>query len=279
MTESDGILLKIWERKISAFAVLLLILFLGAVIAESWGVINIIQDSEMPPYQIDTAAQLIGAVGSILLTIGLVILYDKQASVAKQQASIQENQEELMQADYEPKLKASLGFKEIQTVQFEIHNSGKAAAHDVRATWQYGNQSFAWSKSVIPSGEMTGFPLTDADDDWVLSPDETRELFEELGKQNISYEIECQDILGSDHKFEGDINVIEMIDSRTDVSEFMDSNDIAEELSNIHSSLESIHREMRPSPLEQMQRQDSFSPGQTEADTDSIEDAEDSESE
>jgi len=74
MSESDNLLPRIWERKISAFAVLLLILFVGATAAESWNIINIVQSGETPPYQIDTAAQLIGAIGSILLTIGLVVL-------------------------------------------------------------------------------------------------------------------------------------------------------------------------------------------------------------
>jgi hypothetical protein len=266
MSESDNLLPRIWERKISAFAVLLLILFVGATAAESWNIINIVQSGETPPYQIDTAAQLIGAIGSILLTIGLVVLYDKQASVAKQQASIQENQEKLMQADYEPRLKASIGFKDVQALQFEIHNSGKAAAHDVHITWEYGTQRFSWSKSVIPSGEMTGFALKNQDDDWLLQPDETKEFFNKMDEPNISYEINCQDILDNSHRFSGVIDVVEVIESRTGPSEFTSSNNVVDELSNIDSSLQRIHRDIKPSPLEQMRHTSSIPTENSEKD-------------
>lgn len=266
MNEPDSLSSRIWERKISAFAVLLLVLLAGATIAESWNIINIIQNSETPPYQIDTAAQLIGAIGSILLTIGLVVLYDKQASVAKQQASIQENQEKLMQADYEPKLKASIGFKDVQSLQFEVHNSGKAAAHDVRVTWEYGTQHFSWTKSVIPSGEMTGFPLKKENDDWLLGPDETREFFNDLDEPNISYEIECRDILDNAHGFEGVIDVVEIIESRTNPAAFTNNDDVVDELSNIDSTLQRIHREVKLSPFERMKRPGTISTDDSGAD-------------
>jgi len=252
MSESNTLLSKVWKRKISAFAILLLILLAGAAIAEWLGAINIIQSSETPPYQIDTASQLIGAIGSILLTIGLVVLYDKQASVAKQQASIQENQEELMQADYEPKLKASLGFKEVQTLQFEIHNSGKAAAHDVQLRWEYGEQQFSWGKSVMPSGDMTGFPLKNKNDDWLFGPDETREFFDKLDGSNIIYKIKCNDILDNTHEFEGMIDAIDIIDSQTNPPAFTNRDDMVDELSDIDSTLQKIHKEIRPSPLDRL---------------------------
>jgi len=260
MCEINENLAKLWKRKISIFAILLLLLLLAATIAEIYGVINIIKNSETPPYNIDTVAQLIGAIGSILLTIGLVVLYDKQASISKQQTAIQDNQEQLMQAEYEPKLKSSIGFKERQSIQFEIHNSGKAAAHDVQLMWEYGDQKYSWTKSVIRSGEMTGFSLLDENDNYLLHPDEVKEFFNEIDGPTISYKIECRDILDNSHEFEGIINVVEIIESRTDPVEFSNPSGISDELSNIDSTLQKIQREMKTSPIEQMEKRRSSFP-------------------
>ena len=203
-----------------------------------------IQDSETPPYTIDTTAQVVGAVGSVLLTIGLVVLYERQAVIAERQTDIQEGQEELMRADYEPRLKASVGFETTHTVRLEIHNTGKAAAHDVRATWRYGGKEFNWYKSVIQSGEMVGFLLKGHDGDHILEPDDVREFFSHLDSENIEYRIEFSDTLGRSDEFEDEIEVIDVIDSRTSVSELKNSPEIAGELSNINDSLESIEHQI-----------------------------------
>ena len=82
-----------------------------------------------PPYEMLTAAQLIGASFSIFLTYGLVILY-------RQQAQLQSNQEDLMKNEHKPKVElvnASTPENYKGDLRVKLSNSGKGTATNLKA--------------------------------------------------------------------------------------------------------------------------------------------------
>lgn len=93
---------------------------------EYTGQINYVEPG--PPYQLSTAAQFVGAAGSIFLTYGLVILY-------RQQTQVQSSQEELMKNEHIPKVElvnVSLFEDKAGAFVLNLSNSGKGTATNLK---------------------------------------------------------------------------------------------------------------------------------------------------
>jgi len=95
---------NIRERIATYLSVLILLAVSIIMVLEYEGVINLIVDSDNTPFEVATVSRIIGGVGSVLFSIILVILYDKQASISNTQSRIQEEQAELMRREREPRL-------------------------------------------------------------------------------------------------------------------------------------------------------------------------------
>lgn len=104
---------------ISAFA--LSIVFVPLL--DTIGVIDVISPLE-EPLSWSEAAQIAGAMGSVLFTIGLVILY-------REQTLIQNRQESWMEADHTPDLSIDEWRIDSNTFEFDIANLGDGTAKDL----------------------------------------------------------------------------------------------------------------------------------------------------
>jgi len=87
---------------------------------------NLIQLTERP-YNLKTSAQVANAIGSIILTLGLVIFYREQNKTQKQQ-------ETWMQAEHEPDISIDSWSVNGNEVTFEIANLGDGGAKNIRVT-------------------------------------------------------------------------------------------------------------------------------------------------
>lgn len=107
------------------------ILSLIVIALEISGIFNYITNN--PPYKITEFSNLIGAVGSLLLSALLVILYNKQTT-------IQASQEQLMESEHRPKIvldKSRLTDNPEVTsgasrMIFTLSNSGKGSANNIK---------------------------------------------------------------------------------------------------------------------------------------------------
>lgn len=114
---------QFWEKFIlvlvSAFALIIVLVPLL-----NWvGVIDLIAPLE-EPLSWSEAAQIAGAMGSVLFTIGLVILY-------REQTLIQNRQESWMEADHTPDLSIDEWRIDSNTFEFDIANLGDGTAKDL----------------------------------------------------------------------------------------------------------------------------------------------------
>jgi len=109
-------------RKLEIFGVVCL---LGAAIwlaLEVKGVVNII--SFDPPVEPSDFAQIVGGIGSLVLTFGLVFLY-------KQQTTIQHRQERWMSASHRLELEFTGWEAEDNELSFELSNLGNGVAKNL----------------------------------------------------------------------------------------------------------------------------------------------------
>ena len=95
---------NVQDRLVTYISLIILGILVAASFLEYQGTLNLITDSDNPPYQFATVARIIGGVGSVLFSIILVMLYDKQASISDTQSNIQKEQAELMRRQREPRL-------------------------------------------------------------------------------------------------------------------------------------------------------------------------------
>lgn len=95
------------------------------IFLEFEGVINII--SFDPPIKSSDFAQIIGGIGSIILTFGLVFLY-------KQQTVIQHRQERWMSASHRPELEFTTWGADNNQLFFDLSNLGNGVAKNLAVT-------------------------------------------------------------------------------------------------------------------------------------------------
>ncbi|QKY18640.1 hypothetical protein [Halorubrum sp. CBA1229] len=89
------------------------------------GVVNII--SFDPPVESSNFAQIVGGIGSLVLTFGLVFLY-------KQQTAIQHRQERWMSASHRPELEFTSWVADNNQLSFELSNLGNGVAKNLAVT-------------------------------------------------------------------------------------------------------------------------------------------------
>ena len=212
---------RIWRNRVSIVAYGLVVTGAGWLISEYLGWVNFV--STNPPYQANNFAQIAGAVGSIILSFALVLLY-------AQQTDIQENQEQLMEQNFKPYLTGEVTSLNIVSAQFAIRNTGNATAYHVEAEWTVAGKTRSWKIPSLPPGEEFGFPVVVQDEDWMLNTEEIREYLDEHdASTEIEYDIWCYDRFDERIHFDGTVD-FGVLAERSDANEIWDE-DPLEELS------------------------------------------------
>lgn len=213
----------LWDNRVSLAAYSLVASGVLWAVAEYVGLVNLV--SINPPYQANSFAQIAGAVGSIVLSFALVLLY-------AQQTEIQENQERLMEQDFKPYLTGEVTSLNVVSAQFAIRNSGNATAYHVKAEWTVAGETRSWEIPSLPPGEEYGFPVVvDEDNNWLLNTEEIREYLEENdASTEIEYDIWCYDRFNEKIHFDGTVD-FGVLTERSEANEIWDE-DPLEELSN-----------------------------------------------
>ncbi|MBZ6495634.1 hypothetical protein [Natrinema longum] len=152
-------------------------------------------------------AMIASAAGTIVLTFGLLLLYNKQARIQSEQTTIQENQESLMEQQFTPHLTAGVNFLSLTSVQFVIQNTGNGAAFDVSAEWEVAGEKKTWEVPNLPPGEKHGFPIIVDGDSWLLSIDEIKNYLEENNASSvIDYRLTCEDRFEEEKEFSSSVD-------------------------------------------------------------------------
>ena len=181
------------------------------------------------------------AMGTILLTFGLLLLYSKQAEIQAEQTKIQKNQELLMEQQHTPYLTGEVTFLNINSVKLAIRNSGNGPAFDVEAEWEVAGERRSWEVPSLPPGEEYGFPVIVDDDNWLLSTGEIKEFLNKRDSSSvIEYSLTCEDRFREKQKFTGSVDFGAHI-RRSEADEIWDS-DPVEEISN---DIGKIQRDIR----------------------------------
>ncbi|WP_147298719.1 hypothetical protein [Haloferax sp. Atlit-47N] len=231
---------RIWERfniPVSlTLPVFLAYSFIGAlaiwIVVEWLGITNWVTYSL--PLTGTNFAQIASGVGSVVLSFGLLLLYNKQAK-------IQENQESLMEQQFAPFLTGEVAPLDMGGTQFRIQNMGDGPAYNVSATWNVADQEKTWEVPSLSAEDDYGFPVIVDDDNWLLG---TTEIQEYLSKRDastvINYEISCEDRFGNEKYFEGSVDFGVIID-RSNSDEIWEN----DPLEAISSDIKKIQRDFR----------------------------------
>ena len=219
-------------------------LFTLWLVLEILGVVNWVRIQ--PPLGASDFGPIASAVGTIVLTFGLLLLYDKQARLQGIQAQTQRNQEQLMEQQFQPFLTGEVGFMNVTSVHFSIQNSGNGPAFDVVAEWSVAGQSRSWEIPRLPAGEKHSFPIVVDGDDWLLSTGEIEEFLDEHNAgTEIDYSIECKDRFDEPLDFSGTVDFGVLI-QRSDSDEIWET-DPLEEMQNDLGKIQRDIRKMRQS--------------------------------
>lgn len=214
-------------------------IFVIWILLEAFGVVNWIRLD--PPLAGSDFGLIASAIGTILLTFGLLLLYDKQAHIQSIQAQIQRNQEELMEQQFQPYLTGEVGFRNITSVHFTIQNSGNGPAFDVVAEWSVADQSRSWEIPRLPADDKHSFPIIVDGDDWLLSTDEVEDyLNKHEAETEIRYSIECKDRFNENMTFAGEVDFGVLIE-RSNSDEIWDTDPLEE----IQNNLGKIQRDIK----------------------------------
>ena len=209
------------------------------LLLETFGLINWVQVET--PVAASDFGLIASAIGTIVLTFGLLLLYDKQANIQRIQAQTQRNQEELMEQQFQPYLSGEVGFRNITSVHFSIQNSGNGPAFDVVAEWSIANQTKSWEIPRLAAGNEHNFPIIVDGDDWLLSTGEIEDYLENQGADTeIQYSIRCEDRFGEPMGFSGEVDFGVLI-QRSNSDEIWDTDPLEE----IQNDLSKIQRDMR----------------------------------
>lgn len=229
-----------WHDKVPiGLGYLLVLLFFLWTLLEGVGIINWVRIE--PPLSASEFGLIASAVGTIVLTFGLLLLYHRQTNIQGIQAQTQRNQEKLMKQQFQPYLSGEVGFMNIASVHFTIQNSGNGPAFDVVAEWTVANKSKSWEIPRLPAGENYSFPIVVDGDDWLLSTVEIEEYLDEHNAETaIRYKITCKDRFGEEMEFSGEVDFGILI-QRSNSDEIWDNDPIEE----IQSDLSKIQRDIR----------------------------------
>jgi len=172
--------------------------------------------------QLTQMAPVFGAFGSIALTFGLVILYDRQARVLAQQ--------------YQPHLTGDLENRSAVTTQFVIRNTGENYAHNIIAEWKVAGEKREWETPNLAPGDTAAFPVVvDDNGGWVMQTDQIQEYLEENGNSlDINFTIHCEDQMGLTHTFSGTVD-FGVMRQRQEAKEIWEMDPIDSLVSNVES--------------------------------------------
>lgn len=182
----------IWLRKgvLLAYGAVIVVFIIGVL---EWNqTIDLIPaDGEN---QLTQMAPVFGAFGTIALTFGLVILYDRQARVLTQQ--------------YQPYLTGDLENRSAVTTQFVIRNTGEDYAYDIEAEWYIAGEKRVWETPNLAPGDTAAFPVVvDDEGGWILNTNQISDYLEENGDSNeIDFTIRCKDQMKLPHSFYGTVD-------------------------------------------------------------------------
>lgn len=225
-------------------ATALIIILLAWLVLETIGYVNWVYiQTPLSPSDFGLIAS---ALGTIVLTFGLLLLYDKQAYIQGIQTRIQENQEALMEQQFQPYLTGEVDFMNIASVHFSIQNSGNGPAFSVVAEWNVAGQSRSWEIPRLAAGDDHRFPIIVDGDDWLLTTNEIEQYLDNHNADSeIQYSIECEDRFGNSMEFSGEVDFGTLI-KRSNSDEIWDTDPI-EELSDDLSKIQRDIRKMRRS--------------------------------
>jgi len=136
----------------------------------------------------------LSAVGNIVLTLALVVLYYRQAD-------IQQNQEELMEKNQKANVICAIGKRKHRPALI-IRNAGNSAAINISGEFSYFDNDFNWHRSILPDGDELYFYLEgpaheSIDTSGFLSSDEVLDLIDDGYDGQIHYEFTYDDSLES----------------------------------------------------------------------------------
>lgn len=198
MVQPKKIATKVWSKRVLIVACAFVVAGAGWMLAEYFDLVNFV--SVNTPYNANNFAQIAGAIGSIVLSFALVLLY-------AQQTNIQQNQEKLMEQELKPYLTGEVSSLNIVSAQFAIRNTGNATAYNVEAEWTVAGDTRSWEIPSLPPGEEFGFPVVVDGDNWMLNTEKIQEyLDEQSAPTKIEYSICCYDRLDEKIHFEGTVD-------------------------------------------------------------------------
>jgi len=156
--------------------------------------------------QLTQMAPVFSAFGTIGLTFGLVILYDRQAQVLAQQ--------------YQPHLTGDLENRSAVTTQFVIRNTGEDYAYNIEAEWEVAGKERIWKTPNLASGDSVAFPvIVDDNDGWILNTNRIDDYLNEHGNSHeIEFTIRCEDQMELTHTFSGIVD-FSIMSQRQDAKE------------------------------------------------------------
>jgi len=175
-------------------------------------------------------AQVMGAFGPVALTLGLILLYDRQAKTSEQQ--------------YQPYLIAETENRNTVLTQFVVRNTGEGFAYKMEAEWAVADDERTWKTQSLAPGDSATFPIVlDENGRWILDTQMVRDHLEENdASSEVEYTIRCEDQFGIPKKFTGEVD-LEEIAQREEANEIWEKdpmNSLASSLSDIESSVDQI---------------------------------------
>jgi len=221
---------KIWHRKALILAWGLVLSFGVWTFLELTGVINFTTVTK--PIEAQNFAQIAGAAGTIILTFGLLLLYDKQTQIQRQ--------------EFLPYLTGEVDSLGIVSSQFVIRNTGGGHAYNVVAEWEVADYSRTWEIPSLAPGQEYGFPvIVDKNDNWLLNTEEIREYLEEHDSSSeIDYEIRCKNQFDFKHTFSSSVD-FSSIATRSGAHEIWEKEPIEEISSEIEDIQDDIGKLVR----------------------------------
>lgn len=223
---------RVWHRKALILAWLLVLLFIGWGYLEYIGVVNFTEATT--PLNAQNFAQIAGASGTIILTFGLLLLYDKQTQIQRQ--------------GFKPHLTGEVDSLEIVSTQFVIRNTGGGHAYQVVAKWEVADYERTWKIPSLAPGQEYGFPvIVDDNENWLLNTGEIENYLDEHDASSvITYEIHCKNQFGFQQKFTGRVD-FSSVATRSSAHEIWEKEPIEEIRSEIEDIDDSIGKLVRHS--------------------------------
>jgi len=223
-------------------------------IAELAEIVNLVSIST--PLTVDELVGLSVGILSLVLTFAIVLLYQRQTL-------IQKHQRKLMEMEYRPIIRADIeildGNRSIPVLT--ITNTGREAALSVETDWGFLSQDRRWSSSFLSSGRVYRFPLLISETGDSLSVTDIKDLVDPSTKEQnypdrlkefkgievdgqLTWRVECEDIIGHKYVFSEQIDVLdsfERLEHVSSVSEMESLQKITERLEGIEDQLEQMN--------------------------------------